>query len=230
MNHAEQAVAALSSGGLDSAVMLMELSREWGRVHPIYVRCGLWWEEEELASLHRFLAAVNARPIQEVQELCLPMTDLYADNWYLTGSGIPGYHEADEQWEITGRNLILLSKTAVWCKIHDVHAIALGLLAGNPFPDATPDFFSASENAFRLGLGGLELTLLRPLSELRKSDVVRLGKNLPLELTLSCASPVRGTHCGLCGKCRERIDAFKAARVADRTCYRQAVIDKETSL
>jgi 7-cyano-7-deazaguanine synthase len=222
MSQQKRAVAALSSGGLDSAVMLVELSRDWQQVYPVYVRCGLWWEEQELASLRHFLTAVDGRSILEVQEICLPMHDVYGANWYVTGTGIPTYDEADEQWEIAGRNLVLLCKTAVWCRMRQVEAIALGLLKGNPFPDATAAFFSSLENVLRLGLGGRPLSVLRPLSGLQKSDVVYLGKGLPLELTLSCADPVDGTHCGLCGKCRERIEAFAAAGVSDPTYYRQS--------
>jgi 7-cyano-7-deazaguanine synthase len=55
---------------------------------------------------------------------------------------------------------------------------------------------------------------------LHKEDVVRRGRDLPLELTLSCAAPTsEGTHCGACNKCRERVEAFRAAGVEDRTRY-----------
>jgi len=42
---------------------------------------------------------------------------------------------------------------------------------------------------------------------------------VPLEHTLSCMSPAGSRHCGVCSKCRERQDAFKAAGVVDRTAY-----------
>jgi 7-cyano-7-deazaguanine synthase len=43
---------------------------------------------------------------------------------------------------------------------------------------------------------------------------------VPFELTLSCMKPAPGPmHCGLCSKCRERRDAFKAAGVTDNTQY-----------
>ena len=34
-------------------------------------------------------------------------------------------------------------KAAIYCAHHDLHRIVLGPLAGNPFPDATADFFAA---------------------------------------------------------------------------------------
>lgn len=214
----ERTVAALSSGGLDSAVMLVELAKACSSVYPIYVRCGLAWEAEERKSLERFLREVDIPAIQRVVTLDFPMTDVYGQAWYSSGVGIPGYHEADEHWEIPGRNLILLSKAAVWCALSSIETIALGILSSNPFPDATPRFFSAAEEALTLALGQ-SICVARPFDKLHKADVVRLGQSLPLHLTLSCASPAGTKHCGRCGKCRERIEAFLAAGVADPTEY-----------
>jgi len=42
---------------------------------------------------------------------------------------------------------------------------------------------------------------------------------VPMQLTLSCMSPVKGGHCGTCSKCRERHDAFLEAGIADPTDY-----------
>ena len=92
--------------------------------------------------------------------------------------------------------------------------IAIGPLAGNPFPDATPEFFEAMARALTLGLAH-PLTIDTPFAELHKPDVIRLGIELgvPLGLTISCMNPRAGLHCGRCSKCRERRDAFlEAAR------------------
>ncbi len=214
----ENRTAALCSGGLDSAVMLVELAKSGGLVCPIYVRCGLAWEAEERHSLDCFLQEIRHPAIRRVVVLDFPMKDVYGEAWYSSGVGIPGYHEADQRWEIPGRNLILLSKAAVWCALNSTETIALGILSTNPFPDATPRFFSAVAEALSLGLGH-RMQIIRPFSNLHKADVIRLGQGLPVQLTLSCASPVRGRHCGRCGKCRERIDAFTEAGVADPTEY-----------
>lgn len=211
-------VGALVSGGLDSAVMLCELARTCGEVFPIYVRCGLPWEAEEQTYLRQFIDQVADPRIHPPQALDYPMGDVYRDQWYATGQGIPGYAEPDELWEIPGRNLILLSKAAVWGALHGVGKLALGILASNPFSDATPHFFSSLETTLSAALGTC-VTVMRPFASLHKSDVVRLGATLPLELTLSCARPVEGCHCGACGKCRERIEAFETAGVKDPTEY-----------
>jgi len=41
-----------------------------------------------------------------------------------------------------------------------------------------------------------------------------------MELTLSCMQPSGGKHCGHCSKCRERIEGFRDAGIADPTAYR----------
>ena len=93
-----------------------------------------------------FLDAVAHPRIDPVEVLDLPpMSDVYGGLWHSSGAGIPGYHEPDERWEIPGRNLVLMIKAAVWCRLNSVGGIALGILGSNPFSDATPEFFQGLE-------------------------------------------------------------------------------------
>ena len=219
---ASKSVAALSSGGLDSCVCLACLADSHDAVYPVYIRCGLAWEAAEIAFLQRFLASLGDQRIQDVKELDLPMEEVYGEAWYASGADIPGYRDPDEAWEIPGRNILLLAKTAVWARLHSVNRIALGILSGNPFPDATLEFFNKMQAALCLGLAA-PIEILRPFAGMKKSEVIRLGSHLPLELTLSCARPTSGLHCGTCGKCRERIEAFVESGIADPTAYASRV-------
>ena len=214
----DNAVASLVSGGLDSAVMTALLAEDYETVHPLYVRCGLVWEEAEQRALGRFLSRLENSQIGAIRVLDFPMADLYGAAWYASGSGIPDYDEPDERWEIPGRNLILLAKAALWCRLHSISRVALGTLRTNPFPDATPQFFHSLEEAVHQGLGA-PVKILTPLASLEKGQVIELGRRLPLELTLSCAEAVEDSHCGDCGKCRERREAFAVAGVPDPTIY-----------
>ncbi len=214
----DNGVAALVSGGMDSVVMTALLADDFATVHPLYVRCGLVWEEAEQRSLARFLERVAHPRIQAIRVLDFPMGDLYGEAWYASGWRIPSYDEPDELWEIPGRNLILLAKAALWCRLHSVSRVALGTLKTNPFPDATPQFFSSLEKAVHQGLGA-SVKILTPLASLEKGQVIELGRRLPLELTLSCARAADDRHCGDCGKCRERREAFAVAGVSDPTVY-----------
>ena len=54
-------VCVLTSGGLDSAVLVGVLARRQ-EVHPVYVRCGLAWERAEEAALRRFQMAIRHDP------------------------------------------------------------------------------------------------------------------------------------------------------------------------
>ena len=116
--------------------------------------------------------------------------------------------------------MILLSKAAIYCVQHGIGRIALGPLAGNPFPDATPQFFDAMARAMSLGLAH-DIRIDAPFATKEKSDVIKMGVELgiPLELTLSCMNPRGGLHCGMCSKCRERRDAFNEAGIDDPTRY-----------
>jgi 7-cyano-7-deazaguanine synthase len=212
--------AVLLSAGLDSAVLAAAEARE-GPVRPIYVSTGLAWEPGELAALERLLASpplvVNVAPLER---LSFTVQDLYpATHWALRGTP-PAFDTADEEVYLAGRNVVLLSKAAIYCSQHRINRIVLGPLAGNPFPDATPQFFDTMAHALSLGLGQA-IRVDTPFLSMHKSDVIRLGIELgvPLELTLSCMNPQAGVHCGQCSKCRERRDAFHDAGVDDPTIY-----------
>jgi 7-cyano-7-deazaguanine synthase len=213
------ACAVLFSSGLDSAVLAAAEART-AVVHPLYVSTGLAWEREELAAVDRLLAAPAFAGMAPLARLSFTVEDVYSPtHWALRGTP-PGFDTPDEDVYLTGRNVILLSKAAIYCATRKIPRIALGPLAGNPFPDATAEFFSTMARALSLGLAH-DLTVEAPFVTKDKSDVIQLGAALgvPLELTLSCMNPRDGLHCGQCSKCRERRDAFHEAGVADPTSY-----------
>lgn len=220
--------AVLCSGGLDSAVLLAselqaaeEAAGGAAHVRPVYVRGGLAWETEERRLAERLIAAPPfAGRVAPLAVLDCPVTDTYRPgHWALAGTP-PAYATADEEVYLTGRNVLLLAKVATWCAVERIGRIALGPLAGNPFPDATPAFFAAMERALSQGLDH-ELRIATPFRQLSKVAVIARGRklNVPFERTLSCMNPADGRHCGRCSKCRERLEAFAAAGAADPAPY-----------
>jgi 7-cyano-7-deazaguanine synthase len=221
----------LFSGGLDSAVLLADAARRASApgsrgargqnvVQPLYVSVGLAWEAEERAMVAKLL---GTRPLANVE----PMVTLHADmrdvypptHWAIRGTA-PAYDTPDEDVYIEGRNIVLLAKASVFMARAGLSTVLIGPLAGNPFPDATGEFFRAMSAALSTGLAA-PIAIEAPLSTMHKADVIRLGAALgvPMELTLSCMQPSGGMHCGACSKCRERSDGFREAGVPDPTTY-----------
>jgi 7-cyano-7-deazaguanine synthase len=223
VNDVTPPVAVLCSGGLDSCVLLVEMARTTGRAIPLFVRVGHVWEAAERSALVRFLAAVGEEGIAPLRDLAVPMDDVYGPDWSMTGERAPAWDAPDESVELHGRNLVLLVKALVLAAKEGWPTVALGSLAGNPFPDATPRFIEKISAAASEGLG-TRLTVVQPYGRLHKPDVIRRGAMLPLHLTLSCLHPTdAGLHCGDCCKCRERSEAFVRAGSPDETVYARPV-------
>jgi 7-cyano-7-deazaguanine synthase len=217
-----QPIGLLLSGGLDSSILLGHLVRSGRVVQPFYIRGSLLWESVELASVQKFVAAIsspaNASLLRPLVELRVPVDDLYGSHWSTTGEGVPDLNSPDEAVFLPGRNPILLVKAAVWCQLHGIEELALAPLASNPFGDASDAFFDTFQQAMSLAMTK-PLRIVRPFLEYHKTDVMRLGVDLPLEHTFSCISPRRGLHCGKCNKCAERQAAFRDAGLTDPTTY-----------
>src|SRR5260221_14589812 len=103
--------------------------------------------------------------------LAVDMRDLSpATQWAIAGKP-PAYHTPDEDVYLEGRNIILISKAAVLSARLGIDRLALGPLNGNPFPDATFEFFDSMARAMSLGLGR-PFTLAAPLTQMHKEDVI----------------------------------------------------------
>ena len=206
----------LFSAGLDSAVLLADAAARGG-AQPVYVSAGLAWEAEERRMAERFVSAIDARGgLRPMAQLVVDMRDVYpAGHWAVRGEA-PAFDTPDTDVYLEGRNIVLLAKAAVFAARERLSTLLMGTLAGNPFPDASPQFFESLARALSLGLASA-IEIGAPFAHLHKADVIRLGQSLgvPFELTLSCMQPVGGVHCGRCSKCRERRDGFRAAGVED---------------
>ncbi|MBN1909808.1 MAG: 7-cyano-7-deazaguanine synthase [Pirellulales bacterium] len=208
----------LLSGGLDSSVLLGDLVRRGRPVQPFFIRSGLAWETCELEAVHRFLDAVAAPGLRPLVTLEMPLDDLYGNHWSLTGRDVPNATSPDEAVFLPGRNALLIVKAALWCQLHGINRLALGVLGTSPFTDAAGPFFEHFEAMLRLS-GGQPVRLLRPFAAMNKRAVMELGRDLPLEHTFSCIAPVAGQHCGQCNKCAERMEAFRSIALNDPTIY-----------
>lgn len=201
----------LVSGGVDSVVLLGELLDQGHEIHPIYVRSGYRWEQAELHWIGRILKTIDGNKLKPLTVLRIPAAPVIdKGHWSLSGHGVPSRKAAWDSVYLPGRNLVLLSEAGVLCAERGVGALALAVLKGNPFPDATPKFFAIMSRAIAEAVGR-PLLVMAPYRTLTKAQVVCRGHalDLPLELTFSCINPRGLKACGKCSKCAERDAALQ---------------------
>lgn len=211
-------IAVLTSGGLDSSILICDLLGRYSSVYPIYIRSGHLWEETELFWLRRYLSKIRNKKLKKLVALSLETRDLYRHHWSVTGQKVPGAKSNDRNVYLPGKNLLLIAKGAVYCSLRKIPNLALGPLKTNPFPDANASFFKMLEKACAQGLD-FPIRIQTPFLRMTKNQVMKLGKKLPLDQTFSCISPVGKNHCGKCNKCAERKRAFRNAGIPDKTRY-----------
>lgn len=225
--HAQnEPVGLLLSGGLDSCILLGYLLGQGHRVQPLHIRSDLAWQAEELRAIDGFLTRIASPAVARLVVLDLPLGDLYGNHWSVTGQGVPDDATPDDAVYLPGRNALLLVKAAIWCGLHGIERLALGVLRSNPFSDATSGFFDSFQSALTCALGS-PIRILRPFAQFDKRQVMQHGRGLPLQATFSCIAPVDGRHCGRCNKCAERIAAFRSAGFRDPTDYAAKTISEQ---
>ncbi len=141
-----------------------------------------------------------------------------------TGNEIPEGHYEDPSMKRTVvpfRNGIMLSIAAGYAESLEYDQVVIGNHFGDHaiYPDCREKFIKAMEKAITFGTYK-EIGLLSPFAVITKAEIARIGKSLltPFQLTYSCYNG-REKHCGKCGTCYERIEAFKLGNVEDPTEY-----------
>lgn len=213
----EEKIAVLTSGGMDSSILLWDLAQE-SEVFPLYIEKGLTWEATELRFLSQFIEAVANPNVHSPTILPIPVKAIYGDHWSVNGLAIPDSQTFDESVFLPGRNVLLLGLAAIWCYTNSVNKIAIGSLFANPFPDATPEFFEDYSDLLSKALN-FKIAITAPYRGQLKERLIYQFQHLPLQLTLTCISPKFGIHCGNCNKCNERRLAFQSSGCEDVTTY-----------
>jgi 7-cyano-7-deazaguanine synthase len=117
--------------------------------------------------------------------------------------------------------MIMLSVAVAWAITQRSDAVAFAAHHGyhTLYPDCTPEFVDALALAVHKA-DDHRVELIAPFAHWTKADIVRRGSELgvPFELTWSCYEGGEA-HCGLCGTCVERREAFLVAGVSDPTQY-----------
>ena len=104
-------------------------------------------------------------------------------------------------------------------------AVATAVHSGDHaiYPDCRPDFIDSMEQTALIGCDGFinpDFHILAPFLRISKTDIATLGESIgvPWEDTWSCYKG-GDKHCGTCGTCVERREAFDLAGIKDLTEY-----------
>lgn len=218
--HKMKTVVVLS-GGLDSSVLLAKIKREFGDVEALTFDYGSKHNDREFVSAQAICAHYGV-PLKRITLGFIP--ESFKSDLLKTGGDIPEGHYADESMKSTVvpfRNGIMLAIAAGYAESIGAKQVALGNHFGDHaiYPDCRADFARAMAQAITAGTYE-QIQLLSPFCNITKTQIVTIGKELsvPMELTWSCYKGLE-KHCGKCGTCVERIEAFREAGVADPTEY-----------
>jgi 7-cyano-7-deazaguanine synthase len=219
-----QAVAIVS-GGIDSVTLAYQLHHEGYRLHLLGFDYGQR-HVKELACAQYNADQLKAR---------FDRVDLSSITHLLAGSAltdpdveVPDGHYADENMKITivpNRNAIMLSIAYGVAVAEGADLVAAGIHAGDHpiYPDCRPSFARAFDTMAYIANEGQakpNLHFQAPFVHRTKAEIVALGASLgvPYEHTWSCYKGGE-IHCGTCGTCVERREAFQLAGVPDPTSY-----------
>lgn len=211
------------SGGLDSAVLLWHLLEEGHQVRCLSVDYGQRHRKE----LETARKLVEMRKVEHQIANLSRLRFLFAGSSQTSNIDVPEGHYADASMRITvvpNRNMVFLSLAGAWAMATESDAVAYAAHVGDHpiYWDCRPAFTEQIEDIFRLA-ESKPLKLLRPFiypTPMDKTAIVKLGDQLgvPFRQTWSCY--VGGQlHCGKCGTCRERREAFKKAGITDPIAY-----------
>jgi 7-cyano-7-deazaguanine synthase len=209
------------SGGLDSTVLMhqllddgdqvLALSVDYGQRHRVELeyaersaeRLGVEWRLADLSNVGQLLGGSSLTS----PEIAVPHGH-YAE-------------ESMKQTVVANRNMIMLAVAAGWAISRRAERVAYAAHTGDHaiYPDCRPEFAEAVDRAIRLA-DWHEIYLYCPFVRLTKAQIVTRGAELGVDFvrTWSCYEGGR-IHCGRCGTCFERREAFLEAGVMDPTEY-----------
>src|SRR3989338_209976 len=125
-------VCVLTSGGIESSVLLSDALNRYDKVTPVYIKNHLRWEDAEVFWLKKFIRNLRSDKLRPLQVLDLTMRDVYDAHWSITGIKVPGAISKDEAVYLPGRNVIFLAKAGCFAAVNKISSIEIGVLKSNP--------------------------------------------------------------------------------------------------
>jgi 7-cyano-7-deazaguanine synthase len=214
----------LASGGMDSCVTVAIANLDY-RLAMLHVAYGQRTEGRELKSFNALADFYKAErrmvsrlePLQQIGGSSLTDRAIEVERANLERQDIPSSY-------VPFRNAHFLSIAVSWGEVLGARKIFVGAVAedSSGYPDCRPEYYEAFNRVIRAGTRPeTELEIVTPVIAMRKSEIVRRGRELgaPFELTWSCYQDEE-IACGVCDSCALRLRAFEEARAEDPIPYR----------
>jgi 7-cyano-7-deazaguanine synthase len=214
-------VVVLCSGGMDSVTALYRAQREHEVTAVLSFDYGAKHNHREIPFAGEHAARFGLR--HEVIGLDF-VNRLFASDLLQSGGEIPEGHYAAEsmkQTVVPFRNAIMLAIACGFAESVGAEALVIAAHSGDHaiYPDCREDFMRAMADAMRLGTyAGIKL--LRPFIAMDKAKIATEGARLGVDFSRTWSCYKGGAvHCGKCGTCVERKEAFQLAGMEDPTVY-----------
>ncbi len=196
------AVVSLVSGGIDSLTMSKIIVEQGEEILPIFIDYGQLAKDKEWAA---------CQLVFKESGLSAPIRIDLSGYGKLMPTGITDpKKEIRDQAFLPGRNLLFLVVGSSYAHFKGARGVAIGLLTekSHIFPDQTGRFVVNTNIAVNEALDD-DITILTPLINFSKSQVIELAKHykLPIEKTYSCHSG-NDTYCGKCISCLELLGSI----------------------
>jgi 7-cyano-7-deazaguanine synthase len=219
----------ICSGGMDSVTLAYET---WV-THSVYLLSFDYGQRHKKELLYAKIAAQDLGCYQRTVDLSALRSLLGGSSLTDVSVGVPEGHysaESMKQTIVPNRNAIMLTVAFGYAATIGAESVWIAVHAGDHaiYPDCRPDFMSAFRRmqyeAFR---NMWNVHLETPFIHQTKADIAHRGATLgvPFEKTWSCYKGDE-RHCGRCGTCVERQEAFALAGVVDRTEYEDSTFWK----
>jgi 7-cyano-7-deazaguanine synthase len=214
-------VVVLLSGGMDSVTALYEAETQYEVAGAISFHYGSKHNDREIpfAALQAGKLGVPHRVIR------LDFVgELFESDLLRKGGEIPKGHYEEQTMKKTVvpfRNGIMLSIAGGFAESIGAEGLVIAAHAGDHaiYPDCREAFMKAMGEAIRLGTyAGIKL--IRPFIAMSKAEIAARGSELAVDYSRTWSCYVGGeVHCGECGTCVERREAFIVAGIPDPTKY-----------
>ena len=214
-------VVVLVSGGMDSVAALHEANQTYSVVGAVSFDYGSKHNHKEIP-----FAAWQSRKLGIPHHtIRLGFVDeLFKSDLLQSGGTIPDGHYQEltmKQTVVPFRNGIMLSIAGGYAESIDASGLVIAAHSGDHaiYPDCREDFMKSMADAIRLGTYAA-VEILRPFIHNTKAEIARRGHDLGVDFAQTWSCYKGGDiHCGTCGTCVERREAFILAELPDPTVY-----------